>query len=149
MSDEEQSNIQEASWDEQGLALKEIPEAGLEQPEDGSGQADVNDSSSPLDCKRWAAEESNGSQAGTGEDIMAITPKDGEVVREKQWDVHWSYTKWAVETMRFARKLAPWQKVNHFRNSKELCRKVKLHVFVQKLIIVLLMIYLSRQKRQG
>ncbi|CAM9175154.1 unnamed protein product, partial [Sphacelaria rigidula] len=25
--------------------------------------------------------------------------------------------------MRFARKLAPWQKVNHFRNSKELCRK--------------------------
>eukprot|EP00752_Nemacystus_decipiens_P018709 g16773.t1 len=25
--------------------------------------------------------------------------------------------------MRFARKLAPWQKVNHFRNSNELCRK--------------------------
>lgn len=40
------------------------------------------------------------------------------------WDLHWSYTKWAVETMRFARKLAPWQKVNHFRNSSELCRKV-------------------------
>lgn len=40
------------------------------------------------------------------------------------WDLHWSYTKWAVETMRFARKLAPWQKVNHFRNSNELCRKV-------------------------
>ncbi|CAM9174701.1 unnamed protein product [Ectocarpus fasciculatus] len=39
------------------------------------------------------------------------------------WDLHWSYTKWAVETMRFARKLAPWQKVNHFRNSNELCRK--------------------------
>lgn len=42
----------------------------------------------------------------------------------KPWDLHWSYTKWAVETMRFARKLAPWQKVNHFRNSNELCRKV-------------------------
>ncbi|CAM9976224.1 unnamed protein product, partial [Ectocarpus sp. 13 AM-2016] len=41
----------------------------------------------------------------------------------KPWDLHWSYTKWAVETMRFARKLAPWQKVNHFRNSNELCRK--------------------------
>ncbi len=40
------------------------------------------------------------------------------------WDLHWSYTKWAVETMRFARNLAPWQKVNHFRNSNELCRKV-------------------------
>lgn len=40
------------------------------------------------------------------------------------WDLHWSYTKWAVETMRFARKLAPWQRVNHFRNSNELCRKV-------------------------
>ncbi|CAN0248950.1 unnamed protein product, partial [Hapterophycus canaliculatus] len=39
------------------------------------------------------------------------------------WDLHWSYTKWAVETMRFARNLAPWQKVNHFRNSNELCRK--------------------------
>ena len=40
------------------------------------------------------------------------------------WDLHWSYTKWAVETMRFARNLTPWQKVNHFRNSNELCRKV-------------------------
>ncbi|CAN0145335.1 unnamed protein product, partial [Discosporangium mesarthrocarpum] len=38
-----------------------------------------------------------------------------------QWDVHWSYMKWAVETMRFARRLMPWQRVNHFRNSKELC----------------------------
>lgn len=43
------------------------------------------------------------------------------------WDLHWSYTKWAVETMRFARNLAPWQKVNHFRNSNELCRKVPLN----------------------
>lgn len=44
--------------------------------------------------------------------------------RGRQWDIHWSYTKWAVETMRFARKLMPWQRVNHFRNSNELCRKV-------------------------
>lgn len=43
----------------------------------------------------------------------------------QSWDLHWSYTKWAVETMRFARNLAPWQKVNHFRNSNELCRKVR------------------------
>lgn len=46
----------------------------------------------------------------------------------RQWDVHWSYTKWAVETMRFAKKLAPWQRVNHFRNSNELCRKVRLSI---------------------
>lgn len=48
--------------------------------------------------------------------------------RGRQWDVHWSYTKWAVETMRFARKLAPWQKVNHFRNTNELCRKVRVYI---------------------
>ena len=50
------------------------------------------------------------------------TPSSGRA--SQAWDLHWSYTKWAVETMRFARKLAPWQKVNHFRNSNELCRKV-------------------------
>lgn len=140
MSDEEQVDMQEASWDEQGLALKEIPETGLERPEAESWQAETSGSCSPLDCKEWTGEESNGNKVSTGGDIIAAVeepdPKDGELVREKQWDVHWSYTKWAVETMRFARNLAPWQKVNHFRNSKELCRKVKLQVPVQTRIIV-------------
>lgn len=53
----------------------------------------------------------------------SCAPSSGRA--SQAWDLHWSYTKWAVETMRFARKLAPWQKVNHFRNSNELCRKVQ------------------------
>ncbi|CAM9884590.1 unnamed protein product, partial [Choristocarpus tenellus] len=60
----------------------------------------------------------------------SLSPKENPESRRKgrddnedQWDVHWSYMKWAVETMRFAKLLMPWQKVNHFRNSKELCRK--------------------------
>lgn len=61
--------------------------------------------------------------------LVVATPEQSDddsasLGRGRQWDVHWSYTKWAVETMRFAKKLAPWQKVNHFRNSNELCRKV-------------------------
>lgn len=54
--------------------------------------------------------------------VNNFAPRPGKV--GQAWDLHWSYTKWAVETMRFARNLAPWQKVNHFRNSNELCRKV-------------------------
>ncbi|CAM9413152.1 unnamed protein product [Chrysoparadoxa australica] len=50
---------------------------------------------------------------------------EGELTGEvsHNWDLHWSYMRWAVETLRWARNLQPWQRVNHFRNSKELCRK--------------------------
>jgi hypothetical protein len=41
----------------------------------------------------------------------------------KQWDCQWSGARAAVEVLRFTKRLAPWQRVNHFRNSKELCRK--------------------------
>jgi hypothetical protein len=40
-----------------------------------------------------------------------------------QWDCQWSGARAAVEVLRFTKRLAPWQRVNHFRNSKELCRK--------------------------
>lgn len=71
----------------------------------------------------------------SGDVLPTRTPqqKENDCVQQQPeranrvWDLHWSYTKWAVETMRFARKLTPWQKVNHFRNSNELCRKVILN----------------------
>ncbi|CAM9597532.1 unnamed protein product, partial [Phaeothamnion confervicola] len=37
--------------------------------------------------------------------------------------MHFSHVRWAIQTLRWAKTLMPWQRCNHFRNSKELCRK--------------------------
>jgi hypothetical protein len=58
--------------------------------------------------------DSSSGTSGDGNDA-AVTPK--------QWDCQWSGARAAVEVLRFTKRLAPWQRVNHFRNSKELCRK--------------------------
>ena len=41
---------------------------------------------------------------------------------EMDWDFYWSSVGWINEVYDHAR-FAPWQKINHFRNHRELCRK--------------------------
>lgn len=126
--------------DKLGPTEEQTAEAGLEQPQEELEGIREDTCIHTLNSNEYGSEESNSRPDIIGaENAAELTGgpdrKDGEMASEKQWDVHWSYTKWAVETMRFARKLAPWQKVNHFRNSKELCRKVlSCHTSVRKCI---------------
>jgi hypothetical protein len=41
---------------------------------------------------------------------------------EMDWDFHWAEREWMFEVFDYAH-LESWQRVNHFRNDRELCRK--------------------------
>jgi len=41
---------------------------------------------------------------------------------EDDWDMHWADREWVYEVFDTGH-LLPWQRVNHFRNGRELCRK--------------------------
>lgn len=130
---DEQVGLQREKWEETELELS--PTTHSEGAEDGLHDArrrlsETNGETNPAATARkdWSAVDDVTSNKETGERKLDVEGPESdcnsdESERMKSWDVHWSQTKWAVKTMRFARKLAPWQKVNHFRNSKELCRK--------------------------
>lgn len=45
-----------------------------------------------------------------------------ETESEDEWDMHWADREWVYEVFDNGH-LMPWQRLNHFRNGRELCRK--------------------------
>ena len=43
--------------------------------------------------------------------------------KDDDWDFYWADVGWMAETFD-GMHLEAWQRVNHFRNDRELCRKV-------------------------
>jgi tubulin polyglutamylase TTLL9 len=41
---------------------------------------------------------------------------------DEDWDMHWAEREWVYEVFD-TMHLQPWQRINHFRNGRELCRK--------------------------
>lgn len=44
---------------------------------------------------------------------------------DDDWDMHWAEREWVYEVFD-TMHLQPWQRINHFRNGRELCRKDRL-----------------------
>lgn len=56
--------------------------------------------------------------------IAAVLSERGwiEVGENDSWDITWCDREWTYSTFDNGR-LEPWQRLNHYRNSRELCRK--------------------------
>ena len=55
-------------------------------------------------------------------DVMRRRPGWKESTSDMDWDFHWSDREWIYDNYHYIH-LEHWQRMNHFRNDRELCRK--------------------------